>query len=211
METFAIFLGGDLTPSPRLLQMIKGVRAVAADSGMRHAQTLNVTPELWVGDFDSTDAVLVNQFTHVERLAFSRDKDMTDGEIAIEQALARGAEKIILIGAFGGKRTEHEFCHFAQAVNLAKTGTKVEILDGVKQAHPIPLKTSLTLNFEVGTSFSILGFSDLTGLTIEGAKWPLHQVNVPFGSSLILSNEVAGLLTVSLESGAALLLAHVNI
>jgi thiamine pyrophosphokinase len=56
--------------------------------------------------------------------------------------------------------------------------------------------------------FSVLAFSELSGLTEEGAKWPLDRVAVPFGSSLTLSNEVRGGLRISLERGRALLLAH---
>jgi len=37
---------------------------------------------------------------------------------------------------------------------------------------------------------SVLGFSDLSGLTVSGAKWPLDHVEVAFGSSLTISNEV---------------------
>ena len=33
---------------------------------------------------------------------------------------------------------------------------------------------------------------DLSGLTVTGAKWPLDRVEVPFGSSLTISNEVRG-------------------
>ncbi len=59
-----------------------------------------------------------------------------------------------------------------------------------------------------GTLFSILGFSDLAGLTVTGAKWPLNQVEVAFGSSLTISNEVKGRLDIALGHGRALLLAH---
>jgi thiamine pyrophosphokinase len=63
-----------------------------------------------------------------------------------------------------------------------------------------------------GTLFSILGFSELAGLTVTGAKWPLDQVEVAFGSSLTISNEVkfdkTGGLDIALGHGRALLLAH---
>ena len=57
-------------------------------------------------------------------------------------------------------------------------------------------------------AFSVLGFSDIAGLSIAGAKWPLDAVQVPFGSSLTISNEVRGALEITLGSGRALLLAH---
>ena len=54
MSKFAILLGGDVTPTPRLTRQLEGARVISADGGMMHAEALNLVPELWVGDFDST-------------------------------------------------------------------------------------------------------------------------------------------------------------
>ncbi len=210
MSSFVILLGGDLTPCDRLAEKVQGLRAIAADSGMRHAKKLGLKPELWVGDFDSASAELIEEYSDSEKFTFDSNKDMTDGEIAIEQALSRGADRLIFIGAFGGPRMEHEFCHLTQAVQLANRGVNVELLDGRKEAYPIAPNRQLNLDFGSGTSFSILAFSDLKGLTIKGAKWPLERADVEFGSSLTLSNEVTGRLEISLDSGAALVLAQLE-
>ena len=58
MTLFLILLGGELTVTERLMRQISGARVIAADSGMRHAAALGVNPELWIGDFDSSDAAL---------------------------------------------------------------------------------------------------------------------------------------------------------
>ena len=51
MSRFVILLSGDLTVTPRLHRQIAGARVIAADSGMKHARTLGIVPELWVGRF----------------------------------------------------------------------------------------------------------------------------------------------------------------
>ncbi|MEO2037374.1 MAG: thiamine diphosphokinase, partial [Martelella sp.] len=61
-ETFTILLGGALAVDDRVLALVAGSRVIAADGGMRHAGALGVRPEVWVGDFDSTDADLVARF-----------------------------------------------------------------------------------------------------------------------------------------------------
>ena len=81
---FSILLGGTLTPTPRLLRQIAGSRVIAADGGILHAETLAVSTELWVGDFDSTPDAARKRFDHVSREEHPTDKDRTDGEIAIE-------------------------------------------------------------------------------------------------------------------------------
>ncbi|PBB37171.1 thiamine diphosphokinase [Mesorhizobium sp. WSM3868] len=207
MGTFTILLGGDLVRTPRLDRQIEGSRIIAADAGIGHADMFGLLPELWVGDFDSVPASLPENLAAVPRKIFPTEKDMTDGELAIAEALARGATSLVLAGAFGGKRADHAFLHLALSVRLAEAGTAVLLTSGAQEGVPI-LPGKAGFDYAEGTLFSVLGFSDLAGLTVSGAKWPLDGVEVAFGSSLTISNEVKGRLHIALERGRALLLAH---
>jgi thiamine pyrophosphokinase len=207
MSKFTILLGGDLIRTPLLDRQVEGTRVIAADAGMSHARTLSLTPELWVGDFDSVPADLPDELAAVPRQVFPAEKDKTDGELAIAAALERGATSLVLAGAFGGKRTDHAFLHLALGVRLAEAGTEVLLTSGAQEGVPL-LPGKACFDYADGMLFSILGFSDLAGLTVTGAKWPLNHVEVAFGSSLTISNEVKGRLEVALGSGRALLLAH---
>lgn len=207
MSRFVILLGGELTATPRLMAQIAGNRVIAADSGMAHARALGVTPELWIGDFDSADESLLDLYDQVERKVFPQDKAMTDGELAIAEALARGASSFILAGAFGGPRADHAFLHLTAAISVAETGIDVLATSGTQEGLPV-LHGENRFDYRAGTLFSILPFTDLGGLTISGAKWPLGETDVFFGSSLTMSNVVEGTLTIALQSGRALLLAH---
>jgi thiamine pyrophosphokinase len=101
-ERFAILLAGELTVTDRLRQQLAGARMIAADGGMAHAAALGVEPELWIGDFDSSDADLEARYEHVARQTHPPAKDTTDGELAIAEAVARGAGEIFLVGGLGG-------------------------------------------------------------------------------------------------------------
>lgn len=207
MSRFTILLGGELVRTPRLDTQIEASSVIAADAGMRHAETLGVVPELWVGDFDSVPAALPPSLAGVERKAFPAEKDQTDGELAVAEALARGATSLLLAGAFGGPRADHAFLHLALAIRLAETGIDVTLTSGAQEGRPL-LPGDARFGYADGTLFSILGFSDLADLTVRGAKWPLSARDVPFGSSLTISNEVRGSLQIRLGSGRALLVAH---
>jgi thiamine pyrophosphokinase len=207
MGTFTILLGGELFRTPRLDRQVEDSRVIAADAGIGHARMLGLVPELWVGDFDSVPANLPDDLAAVPRKIFPAEKDMTDGELAIAEALARGATSLILAGAFGGKRADHAFLHLALGLRLAEAGTTVLLTSGAQEGVPV-LPGRAGFDYADGTLFSVLGFSDLAGLTVTGAKWPLDRVEVAFGSSLTISNEVKGRLAIALERGRALLLAH---
>mgnify|MGYP002621413645 FL=1 len=207
MTRFAILLGGDLVVTPRLSRQLAGARLIAADSGMRHAAALGLTPELWTGDFDSVEEGLCAFHADIPMEIFPPEKDQTDGEIAVEAALKRGATELVLVGAFGGERADHAYLHLAAAVRLAGEGVSCVLTSGVQEGVPL-VPGEVSFDYEEGTLFSVLAFSDLAGLTLSGAKWPLQDRFVPFGSSLTLSNEVRGGLTVRLSEGRALLVAR---
>ncbi|MER8899722.1 thiamine diphosphokinase [Mesorhizobium sp. M0676] len=212
MSTFTILLGGDLVRTPRLDRQVAGTRVIAADAGIGHARLIGLMPELWVGDFDSVPADLPADLAAVPREVFPSEKDKTDGELAIAAALERGATSLVLAGAFGGKRADHAFLHLALSLRLAEAGTKVLLTSGAQEGAPL-LPGKAGFDYADGTLFSVLGFSDLSGLTVSGAKWPLDHVEVVFGSSLTISNEVksnktGGRLEIELGHGRALLLAH---
>ena len=207
MSRFAILLGGDLVATPRLARQLAGARVIAADSGMRHAATLGLTPELWTGDFDSVEEGLRAFHADIPMEIFPPEKDQTDGEIAVEAALKRGARELVLVGAFGGERADHAYLHLAAAVRLAERGLSCLLSSGVQEGVPLMPGTA-SFDYDDGTQFSVLAFSELTGLSLSGARWPLENRFVPFGSSLILSNEVRGGLAVGLVAGRALLVAR---
>jgi thiamine pyrophosphokinase len=207
MSRFVILLDGEVVRTPRLDAQLAGARIIAADGGMRHSAALGVVPELWVGDFDSVPAALPAELAAVERRRFPSDKDRTDGELAVAEALAQGATSLVLAGAFGGTRADHALLHLAMGIRRAKEGIEVVLTSGAQEGFPL-LPGTRTFNYKDGTLFSILGFSHLSGVTVTGAKWPLDGVEVPFGSSLTVSNEVRGGLRVSFAVGRAMLIAH---
>ncbi len=207
-RTWTILLAGDLVPTARLRAQIEGSRFVAADAGMRHATALDVTPEAWIGDFDSAPGHVSHEVPEeIARHVHPRDKDLTDGALAVAHALEAGAERIILAGAFGG-RADHVLAHLAQVLELAGRGLDVLATSGLEEAWPLLPGRPATIDLPPGSTFSLLGFGPLGGVTLSGAQWPLDDADIPFGSTRTLSNVAQGPVSVEIGKGAGLLLAH---
>ncbi len=205
MERFAILLAGRVRPTPELGAALRDRRVIAADGGMAHAVALDLLPELWVGDFDSAPNGLPEGLAATPRRTVPRDKDETDGELAVRTALELGARDILLVGALGGARSDHAFSNLVLALRHAEDGVRIELFDGVERGLPLgPLP--LRVEARAGQVFSVLLFGRAQGLTIRGARWPLSDADLPFGSTLTQSNEATGPIAAVLARGRALLL-----
>ena len=206
MSRFVILLGGALALTSRLHKQVSGARAIAADSGMAHADALGLDVELWVGDFDSTSDELAARHAGIERQAHPCAKDATDGELAVAEALRRGAKEIVLVGAFGGQ-TDHLLGHAGMALRLALDGHRTFLTSGREEAYPV-LPGTRTVGLPEMTRFSIIPFADLSGLDLENVRWPLVARDVPLGSTLTLSNIALGPVTIGLKSGYGIAVAY---
>ena len=206
-QTFVVLLAGALDATPRLMAEMTGARVVAADGGMRHAAALGVTPEIWVGDFDSAPPELLEAWPDVERQPYPAAKNETDGAIAVSVATERGASKILLAGALGGERSDHALMHLLHAVSLEEQGFAVKLTSGSEEAWPL-MPGSREIDLPEGSLFSILGLTSLSGLTLENVRYPLTGFSLPFGSSRTISNVAEGPVRLSLASGRAVLIAR---
>lgn len=206
MTRFAILLGGDLTVTPRLRGQIRGARVIAADSGMMHAASLRLVPELWVGDFDSAGSELSIQYREVPRETFPAEKDATDGAIAVSEAIRRGATEIVLLGGLGGQ-TDHTMGVLGQSFDIARQGLTCLLTSGTEEAWPL-VPGQMSVELPPGTRLSIIPYTNLEGLDLDGVKWPLANRSVPLGSTLTLSNVAQGPVRIALRSGHGIAVAY---
>jgi len=205
-SAYAILLGGELVATDRLRGQIAGSRAIAADSGMAHAVILAAPVELWVGDFDSASPALQAAHPGVPRQTHPADKDKTDGEIAIDAALLRGATDLVLVGGLGGQ-TDHALGNLALLLALAGRGVTAFASSGREEAYPLT-PGRLAIDLAAGSRLSVIALSPLFGLDIAGVRWPLDKADVKLGSTWTLSNVATGSVSLGLIHGTGLVLAY---
>lgn len=203
-----ILAGGDLQVSARVLERLQSVDlVVAADGGARHAQTLGLSVDLWVGDFDSSQG-LEADLLNVPREGHPVDKNQVDTELALLAAQFRGATEALVIGAFGG-RFDHALTMATIALRHTLAGFPIDLESGSEAGWSLVPGRDLSLNLEPGTTFSVIALGSIAaGLTVTGAKWPLERASLLFGFGWGVSNVALGPVRFSLEAGMALIVAQ---
>ena len=195
-----ILVGGRLTDAPALAALPRPDVVIAADGGARHAAVLGIRVDAWVGDFDSSEGLTLD----APRERHPAAKDSTDFELAVSVARQHGATTLVILGAFGG-RFDHAFALALGACRLAGEGLRVTLHSGDEAGYPLLPDSPVRLELRPGQIFSVLAASELRGLTLRGARWPLTDAAVPLGSGLTVSNEAAGgRLDAELKEGVAL-------
>ena len=210
-RTAWIFSHGDLSLSalPDRTEDDQDILIIAADAGARHLIQAGYLPDIAVGDFDSLSA---DELTFLEQSGCDVRKhpcakNETDTQLATDIAIAAGAKDITIFGGIGG-RLDHSLANIQLLVYMHDRGCTGKITDGVQTA--ILLTDSLKLvGWHPGDVLSILPLTPkLTGLSIEGLRFPLVEAEIQMGITRTISNEFteSGTGCLTLASGMAVVI-----
>lgn len=181
---------------------------IAADGGADTLDRLGRRPNLVIGDLDSADPSLVERLaasgTRIDRHPI--DKEASDTELALDAAIAVGATDVVLLGALGGRRLDHQLANLTLLADPSLAGTDVRLIDRATSVRAIRDGESLDLVGSVGDLVTLLPLgTDAVGVTTRGLRWALEGATLAAGRSRGLSNEVTQApASVSLERGTLL-------
>ena len=184
---------------------------VGADGGARHALSLGLQLDRWVGDGDSIDpgdlATLASAGVSVARVA--REKDASDTELAVLAAVEAGVDEVTIVGGLGGPRTDHALTNLALLQHEALAGRRVRLYDGL--AARITLAAGPgehELHGHAGDLVTLVAWGGpAAGVTTRDLRFPLRAETLEPGSSRGLSNvRTAPRAAVSLGSGRLLVI-----
>jgi thiamine pyrophosphokinase len=186
---------------------------IAADGGVTVLDRIGQRPDRIVGDVDSADPSLVERLaaagTGVERHA--PDKEASDTELAVTAAVDGGATTIVILGATGGARLDHELANLLLLADPALADVEVTIARGPTVVRAVHGGREVRLRGGEGDLVTLLPVGDVHGVTTAGLHWPLDGATLRVGRSRGLSNVVERTpASVSLESGTLLVVETAN-
>lgn len=222
MQRIVIFANGEI-PDINKARLLLGAddTIICADGGTRHALALGLQPNLIIGDMDSTerDQLQKLQAADVPIELFSRNKNETDLELAINHAIDLNPDQIIIIGALGG-RLDQTLGNIALLTDIrlstlrqsshrpdAPSGGQafnVRLDDGVEEIFVC--RDQVQVHGTSGDLVSLIPWQGpATEVQTENLKWTLKSETLYPDKTRGISNEMLGE-TASVSVGSGLLL-----
>ena len=184
---------------------------IAADLGAAYLLSHGLQPDYLIGDADSLSTDIYNQLqagtTKVIRL--TTDKDELDGAAAYDLARQLGADDIHVFAAFS-QMVDYTLANLLLPLANLEPAISTFFYSDSFYARLI-YQGTYHLTEPPGTRFSLLPLTAVSGLSLTGCRYPLHQATLPLGSSRCLSNQFQqNQVEISLQSGIMLLFVYIS-
>ena len=190
-----VFGGGEIFPEYIEERVQSGDIVICADSGYNNALSMGVNVDVLVGDFDSLKDIPNGNF---ELVRVPAEKDQTDTHLAVDIAVERGADEVIIICSTSG-RADHALSAMAILEKLWDRRIPATIVNGQNRIRF--MRDSGTILVRSGYKyFSVITLDRIAKkVSIEGGKYPLLKKDISRGEQFAVSNEIvknAALITV---------------
>ena len=161
---------------------------IAADGGAAHCRTLDITPDVIIGDMDSLSEEDQQYWAEqgVPFIRHDRRKDETDLELALLHARDLRANETLVLGALGG-RWDQTFANLLLPVYHRLAGLDVTFWHAGTWIYVIG--QSRTIRGKAGQTVSLIPVGgDALGVTTAGLEYPLTNETLYLGGSRGVSN-----------------------
>ena len=174
---------------------------IAADGGLAHTQALGITPEVFLGDFDSLG------YTPEGANVFPVEKDDTDAMLAVRHGLSLGYRNFILYGSLDGPRLDHTVANF-QTLQFLADRDALGILVGRNSMAAVIKNGTLSFPEEATGTISVFCHgAEAKGVTLKGLYYPLNKGTLTCGFPLGASNHFTGVpAAITVEDGSLLVI-----
>lgn len=197
-----LILGGGIIDYGFAKEYIQGQKfdiIVCADSGLDAAKELGLDIDFLMGDFDSVHKDTLGRFMEENSLdgsntKFARypaEKDYTDMHLILEWAVEKKPSGIVILGATGG-RLDHLIANINILMLPLENNIPAYIVDRNNKLCLIDSQYVIKREESRWKYISVYPLTDkVTGVSLNGVKYPLDNVELKKGGSTTVSNEFA--------------------
>ncbi len=206
-----IFANGPMSAATSQEQIKNLVRQaeliIAVDGGARHCAQIGIQPHVLLGDLDSVQPALVQDYekSGVIIEQHPEDKDKTDLELALDLAVRKQATTVDILGGLGN-RWDMSIANIMLMAAPGYSDITLRLLDGDTTVHLLRDNAKLALSALPGSRVSLIPLSNTVhGITLRGFRYPLHDQTIGRSSTLGISNVLEnGTGRISLKRGLLL-------
>lgn len=170
-------------------------KILAADRGLVLCKKLGITPDLILGDFDSTTSDALEYYRSIMPECirqYPSRKDDTDTELAVSVAMDMGCTEITIFGATG-TRLDHVMGNIQILKKALDHGVTTYLVDSHNRIRMTDTAVTISKEEQFGTYVSLIPFTEkVTGLTLRGFSYPVQDYTLMQGISRGVSNEITG-------------------
>jgi thiamine pyrophosphokinase len=166
---------------------------IAADGGATRLSTAGRRPDLVVGDMDSLSAEARRDLERAGAAfeVYPDEKQETDAELALDAAVKRGADEIVVVGAFGGGRLDHMVGNLLLLAHEDFAAIDVAIVTERATFRSLVGPGTLELEGAPGDWVSLEPLSEIArGVITDGLRYPLRRETLVRGATRGVSNEL---------------------
>jgi thiamine pyrophosphokinase len=180
---------------------------IAADHGAEYLLDLGVFPDILIGDLDSLSPEALKRIRQqgIIPKIYPAQKDQTDLELALDQAIAYGMNRIKILGGLGN-RLDHTFGNTGLLIKALKHGIEAHLLDPYHDLTVMNQK--IILPKKAGWAVSLVPLTEtVKGVTTSGLAYPLNHEDLKIDATRGLHNEfAASQATVEIDGGFLLVI-----
>jgi len=197
-----ICCNGEIKDMDRARQLASSVDLlIAADGGIRYLAGMGLKPDVVIGDMDSVSENQLNEVEETGRITFPRDKDRSDTELAVQWAIEQGAERILLLGAWGG-RADHTIGNMALLMRFPGV---LELWDEGFLVLALTAGQHLTIHTSAGAHVSMFSFDENLRVKTTGLKYNLNNEHLKYATHGLSNAAVSDACSVAVTRGMIIL------
>lgn len=159
---------------------------IAADAGYKNAALTGAHINILIGDFDSLGDV-PDDVDEVFKLP--TEKDVTDTQFAVDMAVERGADEIVIVGSTSG-RLDHTLSTLAILEKYWEKRLPIYIVNGQNRVRYIRDSGFIVVRSQYKYFSVIAADEKVKGVSIEGGKYPLIKKTLLRNHQFAVSNEI---------------------